>query len=102
MSASCVKMWIIFRKSVREENLSTLEKQILEWRRQTREISPLVGGTKGVITLNQTTVNKKKPKPAMYCEINFEAARQEGYESLIAMLATYSELVIPIEQIIVA
>ena len=48
------------------------------------------------------TIKYGKAMKGLYCELDLRGTRQEAVDSLLAMLATYSERVFPIETIIFA
>lgn len=121
MADSKVRMWIIFHGKANKKLLMQLENIILRWHRYSQETPPPVGGAVNIAEIKQISVeipanfycediaynnfkNKIKisKKQTFFLEMDLSATRQETIEALIAMIATYAEIICPIEYIIFA
>ncbi len=101
MKADRVKVWFEpLRKRPSKELWKGLEDTLVRWLEYSKQTPPPVGGAKAIHELKMVDIGEKKK--GMYCELDLTDTRQETVEAMLAMVATYSETVFPLEYIFFA
>lgn len=100
MEASRVRVWIRPAKKPTQETLQELAETILRWRHLSSETPPPVGGAGGVHKIQEYSFSRGK-RIGIYCELDLQDTALEAFAGFLAMLVTFSETILPLQNVIV-
>jgi hypothetical protein len=100
MEAARVRVWIRPAKKPTQKTLQELASIIDRWLHLSIGAPPPVGGAKGIKRIQEHAFNGGK-WTGIYCELDLQDSNVETFAALLAMLVTFSETVLPLENVIV-